>query len=150
MEQWHGLQWTFQDLSTSVNFMDLTISIVHGHLITTLYKKPQNLYLYLLPHLSHPRGIETGLIYGQVHCICRLCSNKDDLDTCIKRQFQCLVAHGHKPETLIPIFTQAEMDMTHPLKHKDTHFDRTTPQQQQHTERVLFFHMKYHPEDPPR
>ncbi|KAL7483540.1 hypothetical protein ACHAW6_009181 [Cyclotella cf. meneghiniana] len=148
MQQWHGLQWTFEDLSTSMNFKDLTISIVIGHLNTTLYKKPQNLYIYLPPHSSHPKGIKTGLIYGQVRCIHRLCSNKDDSDTCIKRLFQCLVTRGHKPERLIPIFTRAENDMTHSLKHKGTHSNKTTPQQQQ-TKRALFFHLKYHPEDPP-
>ena len=87
--------------------MDLTISIVDGHLHTTLYEKPQNLYLYLPPHSSHPRGIEAGLIYGQVRCS-RRCSNKADSDTCIKRLFQQLVACGHTPERLIPIFIQAE------------------------------------------
>ena len=150
MQQWHGLHWTFEDLSTSVNFMDLTISITNGRLTTTVYEKPQNLYLYLPPHSSHPRGIETGLIYGQVRRIRRLCSNKDDSDTYIKRLFQRLVARGHKPESLVPIFTRAEFDMTYPLKHKDTHLDRTNSQRQRQTDRALFFHMKYHPEDPPR
>ncbi|KAL7475648.1 hypothetical protein ACHAW6_001558 [Cyclotella cf. meneghiniana] len=64
MQQWHGLQWAFEDPVYSINFMDLTISIVNGQLYTTLYKKPQNLYLYLPPHSSHPKRIERGLIYG--------------------------------------------------------------------------------------
>ncbi|KAL7484583.1 hypothetical protein ACHAW6_010217 [Cyclotella cf. meneghiniana] len=67
--------------------MDLTISIVSGHLYTTLYEKPQNFYLYLPPHLFHPKRIKTGLIYGQVNCICCLCSSRDDSDMCITRLF---------------------------------------------------------------
>ncbi|KAL7481002.1 hypothetical protein ACHAW6_008047 [Cyclotella cf. meneghiniana] len=112
MQQWHGLQWTFETPSLSVNFMDLTISVVHECLETTLYGKPQNLYLYLPPHSAHPQRIKTGLIFGpdlHIHC---LCSNKDDSDTYIKNLFQWLVAHGHTPEKLIPIFTWAKNNAT--------------------------------------
>ncbi|KAL7474493.1 hypothetical protein ACHAW6_000468 [Cyclotella cf. meneghiniana] len=101
--------------------MDLTISIVNGHLYTTLYEKPQNLYLYLPPHSSHPKRITTGLIYGYVHCIHRL----------------------------IPIFIQADNNIVQSLGQTDTHSNETLTQEQ-HAKKALFFHMKYHPEDPPR
>ena len=51
------VQWTFEDPSFSVNFMDLTISIVNGHLYTTLYKKPQTC-TYTCPH-THPTQKES-------------------------------------------------------------------------------------------
>ena len=56
MQQWHGLQWEFTPLSTTCNFMDLTVTITKsGRLSTTLYEKPQNLYLYIPPTpLIHP------------------------------------------------------------------------------------------------
>jgi hypothetical protein len=87
MQQWHGLHWTCESPSLSINFMDLTISVINGHLETTLYKKPQNLYLYRPPHSSHPSGIQRGLIFGQVLRICRLCSNTTDATTCIRNFF---------------------------------------------------------------
>eukprot|EP00804_Cyclotella_cryptica_P028928 CCRYP_008476-RA/>CCRYP_008476-RA protein AED:0.38 eAED:0.38 QI:0/0/0/1/0/0/2/0/213 len=90
MQNWHGLEWTCEPLATSVNFMDLTISIAGTCLSTTLYEKPQNLYLYLPPHSSHPRGIETGLIFGQVLRIRRLCSKQEDANAHIKQLFQRL------------------------------------------------------------
>jgi hypothetical protein len=40
MQQWHGLQWTCESPSTSINFMDLMISIVNEHLETPLYGRP--------------------------------------------------------------------------------------------------------------
>ena len=64
MQQWHGLQWEFTPLSTTCNFMDLTVTITpSGHLSTTLSEKPQNLYLYIPPSSAHPKG---GLITGSV------------------------------------------------------------------------------------
>lgn len=74
MSSWFGLEWVCKDPSTSINFMDLTITIVNGRLETTLFEKEQNLYLYIPPHSSHPRGVFTGLIFGQVLRIRRLCS----------------------------------------------------------------------------
>ena len=80
MNQWHGLQWDCETPSLSVNFMDLTISIEDGRAITTLYKKKRNLYLYIPPHSSHPKGVLTGLVFGQILRVRRLCSNKADAD----------------------------------------------------------------------
>jgi hypothetical protein len=66
MQQWHGLEWICKKPSLSVNFMDLTITISDTKLIATFYEKPQNLYLYIPPQFSHPKGVLTGLILGQV------------------------------------------------------------------------------------
>eukprot|EP00956_Cyclotella_meneghiniana_P015682 scaffold24249_cov44-Cyclotella_meneghiniana.AAC.2 len=42
MDKWHGLRWKCETPSASVNFMDLTITIVNGRLETTLYEKAMN------------------------------------------------------------------------------------------------------------
>eukprot|EP00956_Cyclotella_meneghiniana_P035161 scaffold112213_cov44-Cyclotella_meneghiniana.AAC.2 len=89
--------------------MDLTITIVNGRLETTLYEKAMNLYLYLSPHSSHPLGVFTSLIFGQVLRIRRLCShNKQDADGKILEFFHRLLAKGHTMEALSPIFDKAE------------------------------------------
>jgi hypothetical protein len=80
MNGWHGLEWTCSTPSTTVNFMDMTITIVEGKFETTLYEKVDNLYLYIPSHSSHPRGVFTGLVFGQVLQIRRLCSKKADAD----------------------------------------------------------------------
>lgn len=56
MNGWHGMEWVFKKPCKSVNFMVLTISIVGNMLKTTFYEKKQNLYLYIPPHSSHPKG----------------------------------------------------------------------------------------------
>ena len=78
MNACEGLKWTCEVPSKKVNFMDLTISIIGNAIETDLYEKDLNLYLYIPPHSSHPRGVFTGLISGQVLRIRRLCSNQSD------------------------------------------------------------------------
>eukprot|EP00956_Cyclotella_meneghiniana_P038079 scaffold148520_cov43-Cyclotella_meneghiniana.AAC.2 len=68
-DAWHGMKWDCKNKpSTSVNFMDLTISIDNGRsrIITPLYEKDLNLYLYIPPFSSHPCGVFTGTISGQI------------------------------------------------------------------------------------
>eukprot|EP00804_Cyclotella_cryptica_P028604 CCRYP_020781-RA/>CCRYP_020781-RA protein AED:0.34 eAED:0.34 QI:0/-1/0/1/-1/0/1/0/169 len=127
--------------------MDLTISISGSHLTTTLYEKQQNLYLYLPPHSSHPRGIESGLIFGQVLRIRCLFSNKTDADKNIKQFFQCLCERGPESSTLIPIFSRTESNAREYLRWKQN-TNNTNTKTKGGTQK-LFLHLQYHPEDPP-
>ena len=52
-----GLQWTVDDPSDSVVFLDTTITLQNGNLETRLYEKHLNLYLYLPPTSAHPPGV---------------------------------------------------------------------------------------------
>ena len=61
-----GLTWEVNARSKQVDFMDLTIKVSNNRLITTLYEKAMNLYLYIPPHSSHPPGVLSGLVYGNV------------------------------------------------------------------------------------
>jgi hypothetical protein len=54
--------------------MDLKLTIHSSKIHSTLYKKKQNLYLYIPPHLAHPKGMLNGLIFGITLRIHRLCS----------------------------------------------------------------------------
>eukprot|EP00956_Cyclotella_meneghiniana_P009912 scaffold13696_cov36-Cyclotella_meneghiniana.AAC.2 len=75
--------------------MDLTITIVDGKIETTIFEKAQNLYLYIPPHSSHPRGVLTGLICGQVLRFCRLCSKRSDTNKKIQEFAKGLMDRGH-------------------------------------------------------
>eukprot|EP00804_Cyclotella_cryptica_P009853 CCRYP_014145-RB/>CCRYP_014145-RB protein AED:0.31 eAED:0.31 QI:0/0/0/1/0/0/2/0/257 len=108
MQQWHGLQWDFTPLSTSCNFMDLTITITpSGHLSTTLYEKAQNLYLYIPPHSAHPSGMLSGLVHGNILRIHRLCSSPEDIKRKSSEFFTRLTHRGYTTKQLTPLFTSA-------------------------------------------
>jgi hypothetical protein len=143
MQQWHGLEWEFTALSNTCNFMDLTITITNsGHLTTTLYEKPQNLYLYIPPHSAHPPGMLSGLIHGNILRIHRLCSSITDIQQKSSQFFTRLTHRGYTNSQLLPLFKSAHKKAllfnnninTHNTNH-DTH-------------NQLFFHLQFHPEDP--
>ena len=149
MNKWFGLEWVCTKPSNSVNFMDLTITIVNGKIETTLYEKPMNLYLYIPPHSSHPKGVYTGLIFGQVLRIRRLCTHKSDADRKIKDFYNRLLERGHTPESLLPLFSRAEENaynyMARPIEDLETQQLRKWWD----SKRQVYFHLQFHPEDPP-
>jgi len=61
-----SLRWNTEPLSTSTTFLDLTLSIVNGKIISKTYQKPLNLYLYIPPLSAHPPGCFKGLISGEL------------------------------------------------------------------------------------
>ena len=113
MNAWHGLEWKCTTPALSCNFMDLTISIVNGRIHNTVYEKEMNFYLYIPPHSSHPsRGVFTGLIFGQILQIRRLCTSPDDATAKIQQFFDQLIARGHTNDSLLPIFDRAYKNAT--------------------------------------
>ncbi len=49
-----GLNWTFKSPRKKLIFMDMTIQIEGGKIITTIYAKPLALYQYIPPNSCHP------------------------------------------------------------------------------------------------
>lgn len=148
MQGWYGLEWTFTTPSTTIDFMDLTISIVDGKIETTIFEKAQNLYLYIPPHSSHPRGVLTGLICGQVLRFRRLCSKRSDSNKKIKEFAQRLLARGHSREDLEPIFAKAEKNALNYLRRSQSDIDKLDKQKWIKSKKQIFLHLQYHPEDP--
>ena len=146
---WNGMNWDTEKLSTSVNFMDLTISIKDGRLVTTLYEKSQNLYLYIPPHLSHPRGVLNGLIFGQVLRIRRLCTYESDADAKIRQFFDRLIARGHSRDRLIPLFTRAEANAAEYISRSDADRELLAKKKLVSANEQVLLHLEYHPDDPP-
>ena len=129
--------------------MDLTITIADGHLETTLFEKAQNLYLYIPPHSSHPRGVFTGLIFGQVLRIRRLCSKQSDANDRIKQFFTRLLARGHTHESLSPLFKRAEVNAANYLSRSTEEHERLRLSKESTSSDKVFFHLEFHPENPP-
>ena len=55
MQDYYGIEWISEERSKKVNYMDMTISIRKDRIITSLYEKSMNLYLYTPPILPTPR-----------------------------------------------------------------------------------------------
>ena len=148
MNDWHDLEWICETPCNSVNFMDMTISIVDGRVETKLYEKAMNLYLYLPPHSSHPRGVFTGLIFGQVLRTRRLCTHSEDADSSIRDFMNRMLARGHKQESLAPLFIKANENAKAFLSRTPEEREYMKQQKSKNAHNQLFLHLQYHPDDP--
>eukprot|EP00956_Cyclotella_meneghiniana_P004412 scaffold5387_cov81-Cyclotella_meneghiniana.AAC.1 len=144
-----GLTWKCEPPSKKVNFMDLTISIANNKIETDLYEKDLNLYLYIPPHSSHPRGVFTGLISGQVLRIRRLCSNQSNAAANIRNFQERLLARGHVPCNLNPLFERAEKNAHEYMSKSQAEHEEARRIKQAEAQQQIYFHLQYHPEDPP-
>ena len=65
MNKFPGLTWEFSDLSTTVDFMDMAITLnMKNQIETTLFEKKLNLHLYIPPHSAYPPGLLPGIMYS--------------------------------------------------------------------------------------
>eukprot|EP00804_Cyclotella_cryptica_P004320 CCRYP_013511-RA/>CCRYP_013511-RA protein AED:0.31 eAED:0.31 QI:0/-1/0/1/-1/0/1/0/340 len=148
MQQWHGLEWEFSTLSQSCHYMDLTLTISGRTIKSTLFEKAQNLYLYLPPHSSHPRGTLQSLIFGNILRIHRLCSTPEEISKHSRAFHRRLINRGHHSATITPLFHRATQNAhTYLLRTPDEH---TLCQRslQAKTNNTIFSHLQYHPQDP--
>jgi hypothetical protein len=133
------LTWEFSQRTTSVNFLDLTLTLDHHHIVTRLYEKPLNLYLYIPPHSAHPPGILNGMIFGYITRVYRLTSTTSDREASIRLFFRRLRERGYKSCILCPLFHAA-------LQRVQT--SRCVPLDDQE-DVCIFLHLPFHPNDPP-
>jgi hypothetical protein len=61
-----GMNFTGPPPSLSVDFLDVTLSIANGSLITKTFEKKLNLHLYSAANSSQPKGVLKGIIYGLI------------------------------------------------------------------------------------
>ena len=132
----YALTWEVSPRSTTVDFMDLTISIEGSRIVTTLYEKPSNLHLYIPPKSCHPPGLLSGVVYGMIHRFHSLCSNSDDIRRRTGDFYLALRRRGYEPTTLDPLFRSAIQRYRTP---SSTTEEKTFP---------MFFHVQYHPHNP--
>ena len=77
------IKFTHEMSYSQIVFLDTTVKFDRG-LITTLYNKPTDTYLYLEHSSAHPQSILTKGPYGQYLRIRRICSLDSDLKSMLK------------------------------------------------------------------
>jgi hypothetical protein len=140
-QEFGNLRWDFVPLAQTSNFLDLTLSINHGRVESTLYEKALNLYLYLPPHSAHAPGVLKGLIAGMLLRIIRLTSEPSTRKAHVQRFFDRLVARGYLATRIKPIFDKCFRKLAAPPV--------STPTQPAEKPNPVFLHLQYHPLDPP-
>ena len=74
------IKFTTDWSKTSVNFLDVTVSIAEGVIETDLYVKPTDSHQYLLSSSCHPFYCKKGIPYSQALRLNRICSNNEFFD----------------------------------------------------------------------
>ena len=126
--------------------MDMTISIREDLIITSLYEKAMNIYLYIPPHSTHPPGVLTGILSGNIFWIHLLYSKQDDINLRMKEFYARLLVHGYQRDLLIPAFTKGITGARAFFKCGSV--QRCVSEQDKDTQGRVFFHRTYHLKDP--
>ena len=141
----HGvLRWEATKPTHKLDFLDVTIEIINGKIVTRTFQKAMNLYLYIPQHSAHPPGMIKGVIFGLLQTYHWQNTLRTDFLKQTRDLFDRLVARGWDPETLKTMFNQAVSRIDHPSP-------RTQPSNTKlSNKQLLFFHMQFHPFDIPR
>ena len=143
-----GLTWEFSQRSKSVVFMDMTIEIEDGKIMTRLYAKPLALYLYIPPHSAHAPGVHTGLVFGNVLRIFQLNSRESDIINDLRLFYNCLVERGHQPRDLTPRFARAIKNAERYLSLSEAQRRHLKEEKKKASKRQVYFHIPFHPNNP--
>ena len=143
-----GLNWTFKSPRKKLIFMDMTIQIEGGKIITTIYAKPLALYQYIPPNSCHPPGVLTGLIFGQILRIYQLCSRSKDIDKELSLFHTRLLNRGYATNQLIPFFEKGINNAISYLSQTQEQRDAVKKAKVGKSDERIFLHIPYHPQNP--
>ena len=148
------LEWNTEELSHSVNFLDLTIMIdKQGKLSYQIFQKPMNPFLYIPGHSSHPPDVAKSLIHGLIQTYHKQNTKTETFNKNVQQLFRRLIARGRLHEDIHPpIFLNAAEKID---TRRDASTSSTNKQRQiQHLPKTrkkgrndIFFHLPYHPRD---
>jgi hypothetical protein len=59
-------KWNVEDPFLSDDFLNLTLTIEYGHIVSKAYQKVLNLYQYMCPNSSHPPWMLKSIVFGML------------------------------------------------------------------------------------
>lgn len=90
------LKFTFEKSLKSVNFLDLSISIIDENIITTtLYSKPMSKHEYLFYESSHPSHMIKSLPFSCGVRVIRTCSDENDRIYNLDKMFEKFIRRNY-------------------------------------------------------
>lgn len=145
------LTWDTEKPQTTVNFLDLTVTITPtGTISTKTFQKTDNTYLYRPPTSCQPPSILRSFVYGSLHRYYWQNTNENDFLQMISLLKQRLQARGHRHIDLVPIFMTAlkKVFVSSLPNPRSTNNNKQTTNNN-HI-KPIFLHLPYHPNNPPK
>ena len=138
-----SIRWTHKNLSRTVDFLDVTLTIDTDNRIQyCLYEKQRNRHLYIPSISAHPKSTLKGLIYGQLSRFHHLNSDKTVRNKNIKQFYTHLRRRGYSHQKIAPLINQAFRHVVTNTKRKPKGPPRTGS-----IKPVV--HIRYHPSNLP-
>jgi hypothetical protein len=137
--------WVIADPSTSVNFLDLNISIDSNDKIEiSTFQKAMNLHLFIPPLSAHRPSCLKGLITGALLCYKKQNNNEGFIN--INTSFlKRMAARGHKLEDHIPLIHEATAAIDKKLFSSYLTNAEPPSNNPNKDQKSLYFHWRYHP-----
>ena len=135
------LTWEIEEQSTTVDFLDLTLTIDNGRITSRTFQKKMNLYLYLPPASAHSGNVLKGMIYGLVRRYKAQNTYRKDYIHFVRLLFRRLLARGWKREYIHPLVMEAcnRLEISNTTQHEPTN--------DANENEMLFLHFVFHPDD---
>ena len=90
-----------------MDFLDVPILLSpNRETYTWTFQKPENLFLYISPHSTHPPGLIKSLIFGLLWTCFLQNILKEDFYNMIHLLFMHLLVCGHKPDDIQSLFIE--------------------------------------------
>ena len=145
------LTWEFEAPSTSVDFLDLTLTIEDHRITTKTFQKRLNLYQYIMPSSNHSPRMMKGIIFSLVKTYFHQNSHTHDYLLMCKKLFQRHVNRGWDRSTLKNWILDADRRLRFPPSQPRPAappLPPTPPSTSSHDR--LFLHFEYHKHDIPK
>ena len=146
------LTWDTEQPSLSVNFLDLTITLLpDGTLQTKTFQKSYNRYLLRTPLSCQPDYVLKSFIYGAIHRYFWQNSLEEDFVNMVTLLKQRMENRGHHHRNLLPLFHQALQKVaSSSLPNPRPTINQKLQNSNNSNNDMLFLHLPYHPNNPTR
>ena len=133
------LTWETEEPSTSVNFLDMTLTIVEDRIEFRTYQKDMNLYLYLPPTSAHPGGCIKGTIYGLIGRYFAQNTHRKDYLKFVGLLYSRLLNRGWEQSYIKPLILEA----CSTIESRDWNPTPTNATDATSDNNMLFIHVQY-------
>ena len=134
-----------EEPSTSVNYLDLTVSIENGALVTKTYKKSSSLYQYIIFNSAHPPWMMKGIVLNMLTTYYFQNTYKEDYWEAAMTFYRNLKRRGWSRDKLEPVFVSTHDKLTRPKSTNNKSIEEEISNEEQ-----VILHLEYHPNDTPK
>ena len=100
------VKFTANYRTVDIPYVDISLSIIDGHISTDLYIKKTDAHMYLLFTSYHPCHCTRNIPYSQYFCIRQICSEDNTFEKRCQELKERLVKRGHHQNSIDSVITK--------------------------------------------